>query len=58
MEVKAVFEGKPCRVCGNSTRYNNKNKGCVECKHRFDQALYQQRKARRQAEQRHGIETI
>lgn len=56
MEVSKIFEGKPCKVCGNTTRYNNKNKQCVACKKRLDAALHLQRKARKQVEQRHSLE--
>lgn len=30
--MSKTFEGKPCRKCGSTTRYNNKYKQCVACK--------------------------
>lgn len=53
--ISNTYHGRTCKVCGETLRYK-RNKRCVECKHQIDAALYQQSKARKQAEQRHGIE--
>lgn len=37
------FEGKPCKVCGETLRYKS-NKRCVECKGRIDHENYLARK--------------
>ena len=43
---KHYFEGKPCKVCGETLRYKS-NKRCVTCKQWLDAQNYQQRKARK-----------
>lgn len=43
MMCKNKFEGKPCRVCGETLRYKS-NKRCVECKGRIDHENYLARK--------------
>ena len=34
-----IFEGTPCRVCGNKIRYKNKHI-CVECKKEHNKRRY------------------
>ncbi|MBJ8400900.1 MULTISPECIES: hypothetical protein [Citrobacter] len=42
-EAIHYYEGKPCKVCEETTRYRS-NKRCVYCKHEMDAWNYQQRK--------------
>lgn len=55
LRAVSQYNGKPCKVCGETLRYKS-NKRCVTCKHEMDAWNYQQRKARKQAEERHGVE--
>ena len=40
---RGKYDGKPCRVCGETLRYRS-NKRCVECKGRIDHENYLARK--------------
>ena len=54
---KHYFDGKPCKVCGETTRFKS-NKRCVACKHEMDAWNYQQRKLRQSVGHRHDTEVI
>ena len=40
---RGKYDGKPCRVCGETLRYR-KSRRCVECKGRIDHENYLARK--------------